>query len=311
MDLAALLLALLIEQAHAMPANNPVWASFRGWSAWFAKNFNAGAKSHGRLAWVLYAAGVGVGVTLIWWGATKLHPALGFAVNVIALLFTMGFRRFSHAFTLIEDAVREGDADAAYKVMAQWRAEQDRPLDVPTLPLHRSAALAIEDGLVASHRSVFGVMFWFAVLPGPVGAVLYRLTDHIARHWSRPHVGGDSPEDLRFSSFARQAFEVIDWVPARLSALGFAIVGNFEDAMHLWRNRALRFGEDTRALLVAAGAGALGVEIGPPGKADSGLDWSGTQAGAAAMRSAAGLAWRTAILWLTIIAVWTVAQLFG
>ena len=47
---------------------------------------------------------------------------------------------------------------------------------------------AIEHGLLLSQRHVFGVFFWFVVLPGPIGAVVYRLAEHVSRAWNRPPV---------------------------------------------------------------------------------------------------------------------------
>jgi adenosylcobinamide-phosphate synthase len=308
MDLAALILVLLIEQGRAVPHRNPVWDGVRETTAWFARNFNAGQKEHGRTAWVLYVGAALIFSGALWWLAHRIHPMLGFALNVVFLVFTMGFRQFSHHFTVIEEAVRNNDVDTARKALAQWRRERELSAETALLTIPQIAGAALEEGLVASHRAVFGTIFWFALLPGPLGAVLYRLTEHIARSWNRPEVAG-----TQFGKFASDAFELLDWAPARLSALAFAIVGNFEDAMHLWRNRAVRFGTDTRALLIATGAGALGVELGraidPAEQAQ--LDWTGAEPGAPAMRSAVGLIWRATVLWLTLIALWTVAQLFS
>jgi adenosylcobinamide-phosphate synthase len=88
--------------------------------------------------------------------------------------------------------------------------------------------------VVASHRHVFGVFFWYVLPLGPAGAVLYRISEYLARSWSTP---GDE-RTAAFSTFAQRAFFVIDWIPSRLTALGFAIVGNFEDAIYAWRNHA-------------------------------------------------------------------------
>jgi cobalamin biosynthesis protein CobD/CbiB len=312
MDLAALILALLIEQGRSMPHHNPVWDAARATTQWFNRNFNAGDTSHGRTAWLVYISLTLISSGALWWLLDRIHPVLGFTFNVVCLLFTLGFRRFSHHYTVIEDAARVGDIDALRKELAQWYSEQDIDIELHSLPISRLIGLAMEEGLVAAHRSVFGTMFWFAVLPGPIGALGYRLADHLARTWNRALVPGQTGAHA-FGAFASQAFEWIDWLPARLSALAFAVVGNFEDAMHLWRNRALRFGTDTRALLISAGAGAMGVELGPVQAAseDNGLDWSGIEPSVAAMKSGAGLIWRATVLWLTLIALWTVAQWFG
>jgi adenosylcobinamide-phosphate synthase len=308
MDFAALVLALLIEQGRPMPHHNLVWDGMRTLAHWFARTFNAGEKQHGQTAWWLFMIGLMLLTWGVWWLASRMHPVLGFCVNVLALVFTLGFRRFSHHFTEIEKAVQANDIDAARASLSQWRSGREQPLDVHALSMPQVIAQAIEEGLVSSHRAVFGTMFWFAVLPGPMGALLYRMSEYAARAWTTGESGGE-----KFGTFARQAFEVLDWLPVRLSALAFAIVGNFEDAMHLWRNRILRFGHDARAVLVAAGAGAIGVEIGPPVQPlqENKLDWTGVEPSLSAMRSGVGLVWRATVLWLTVVALWTVAQWFS
>jgi len=308
MDLAALILALLIEQGRAMPHHNPVWNTVRTLTAWFARNFNAGEVSHGQTAWFLYVGGTTVLMTGVWWLSHKIHPLLEFTLNVAVLLLTLGFRRFSHYYSLIEEAARNNDVDTARAALGRWRMEREVGADTSLMTLPKVMAAAVEDGLVASHRSVFGVIFWFAVLPGPVGAVLYRLSEHIARSWNKPSVAGHA-----FGLFAAKIFEWMDWLPARLTALAFAIVGNFEDAIHLWRNRKKRFGTDNKSLLIAVGAGALGIELGQPidPAEQLQLDWAGIEPSPTAMRSAVGLIWRATVLWLSLIALWTAARLFN
>jgi cobalamin biosynthesis protein CobD/CbiB len=92
--------------------------------------------------------------------------------------------------------------------------------------------LAIERGLVSAHRHVFGVIAWFAVF-GAAGAVFYRVAAMLHERW-----GGASPrlepdaESAEFGRFSREAYWLCDWVPVRLTAVSFAIVGDFEDALY-------------------------------------------------------------------------------
>jgi hypothetical protein len=48
-----------------------------------------------------------------------------------------------------------------------------------------------------------------------------------------------------------------------MTALGFAVVGSFEDAMDGWRNHAQNFPEDNDGVILAATAGAS-LELPPP-----------------------------------------------
>src|SRR5260364_165127 len=73
--------------------------------------------------------------------------------------------------------------------------------------------------------------FWFLMPLGPAGAVLYRIAETLARTWSKPSGALLTPHDTNappsasFSRFAQRAFYWIDWLPARLTAFGFAVVG--------------------------------------------------------------------------------------
>ena len=95
------------------------------------------------------------------------------------------------------------------------------------------ARLAIERGLADAYRQVFGVLFWFMVLQGPVGAVLYRAAVLLAG--TNGKALSPAPMSVRrsgrFSVFgepARQLLRWVDWIPVRLTALSFAVVGDFD-----------------------------------------------------------------------------------
>jgi len=102
---------------------------------------------------------------------------------------------------------------------------------------------------------VFGVLLWYVLLPGPSGAILYRLAAFLAARWQ----GLGS-----FGRFAQQAFYVLDWPAVRLTAAAFAVVGDFEDAVYCWRTQAPSWPEPNAGIVLAAGAGAMGVRLGMP-----------------------------------------------
>jgi adenosylcobinamide-phosphate synthase len=172
-----------------------------------------------------------------------------------------------------------------------------------------------------SHRHVFAVFFWFVVLPGPMGAVFYRLAEHSARVWSRSPAPPSPPD--RFGEFARRALAWIDWAPARLTALGYAIVGDFEGAIYCWRQVARQAppaGEpvpDTRTLILAAASGALGLRLLSDTEAARHFDEVGNEGAglaeprAEAVRAVVGLVWRALLLWLALLLLLTLASWFA
>jgi adenosylcobinamide-phosphate synthase len=103
----------------------------------------------------------------------------------------------------------------------------------------------------------------------------------------------------------------VDWIPVRLTALSFAVVGDFEDAVYCWRTQAASwppaYGGETRGILLATGGGALGVQLGGPmpgiggetePRPDVGL---GDTVEADVLPSAVGLVWRALIVWLLLV----------
>ena len=168
--------------------------------------------------------------------------------------------------------------------------------------------MSIELGLIGSHRHVFGPIAWFIVL-GPAGAILYRSGAILAEKWG---VQRDA-EFGEFGLFAQRFFVWFDWVPARLTAASFAIVGNFEDAIYCWRTQAAAWAGRARGILLASGGGALGVRLGDPLHEAAGVEFRpelglGDEADADYMQSAVGLIWRALVLWMFLIFVVTVAH---
>lgn len=317
MSWIALVLTLLLEQVRATPSGNPVYAGAEAWADKVARNLNAGKPRHGAYGWLL-VAGLGVALTIVIFELARSVSWLGaLAVDVLVLFFALGFRQFSHPITVIQTALEQGDTDEARRLFAQWRRHTDPEFDPTELNEGEIARQSIEFGLLASHRHVFGVLFWFLVLPGPSGAVLYRLSEYLARHWNRPPAAGEAsiPPD-QFGQFAQQAYAWIDWLPARLTALGFAIVGDFEGALYCWRNLTIERkpnAHGSRALILAAAGGAMGVRVMSPVDAAKYLDAGAQEAaglaepGPEALRSAVGLAWRAMILWLVLLLLLTLA----
>ncbi|MDA0188870.1 MAG: CobD/CbiB family protein [Proteobacteria bacterium] len=314
MSLFSLIVALLLEQVRPLPYQQFVRGPLVRLADFLEGHFNAGERRHGALAWGLAVLGLTALAGLAFIVLHGLNPLLGWAWNVLVLYLTMGFRQFSHYYTDIQLALRMGDVPHARKLLAEWRG---RPAD--DLTSSEIARLAIEEALAASHRHVFGVLVWFVLLPGPCGAVLYRAATFLAEHWGRR--AEENPAEFGdFGTFAQQSFAIIDWLPARMTAAGFAIVGNFEDAIFCWRTQADTWPSDGYGpglgIVLASGAGALGVRLGMPvveaGEiADRAELGTGEEADVDFMQSAVGLVWRALVLWLLLLLLLGLANLVG
>jgi adenosylcobinamide-phosphate synthase len=320
MTFLSIILALVLEQIKALPARRiALWQV--QYADFLERHFNGGERQHGTIAWVLGAALPALLVLLLHAAVDTVHPLLGFIVAVAVLYLTMGLRQFSHFFTDIQMALRMGEIDRARRLLEEWRGQSAARLNSTEI-----ARLAIEQGIVATHRHVFAPLLWFVVL-GPAGAVLYRLNLCVMQCW-----GARTPPDAdksvvasTFARFAQQAFQVLDWLPARLTAVTFAIVGDFEDAIYCWRTQASQWAQAVPAeqgadmasgRLLASAAGALGVRLGLPLPDETGFDARpelglGDDADIEHLQSAVGLVWRALVLCLLLLALLTVASWVG
>ncbi|MCL2831266.1 MAG: CobD/CbiB family protein [Betaproteobacteria bacterium] len=301
MTFFSLVAALLIEQLQALDYRRFVHKPVASWADFLERKFNGGDYKNGVIAW---AAGVFLPAILagtVFFLLRKIHPLAAWVWNVLLLYLTLGFRQFSHYYTDIHKALQAGDVPEARRLLAEWRGRSDDGLASEEI-----ARLAIEEALAASHRHVFGVLVAFVLLPGPCGAVLYRLAAIFSGRWQQR--GERDLSDLsKFGLFARQAFFCIDWLPLRVTALSFAVVGDFEDAVFCWRTQAVKWTDRNLGIVLASGAGALGVRLGMPlagasgeidDRAELGL---GDEADADFMQSATGLVWRAVVLWFLLL----------
>ena len=301
MGVLAIIAALVLEQWRPLSDRKAVAGALTAWADWLERSFNAGESRHGAIAWLIAAlvplAAAGALYAALFW----LSPFAALLLNIAALYFTLGFRQFSHFFTDIQSAVRDGDVDHARELIGAWRGES---------ATHRSREevirLAVEEAIAASHRNVFAVLFWFVVLPGPSGAILYRMAVFLDRRW-----GGKG----EFGRFARTVHRALEWPAVRLTAAAFAVVGDFEDAIYCWRTQAAAWIDPDLGIVLAAGAGALGVKLGMPLTEVEGLQprpelGLGDAADAAFLDSTVGLLWRALVLCGFALIILTVARIF-
>lgn len=316
MAFLSVVIALVLEQFYVLHKWNPISLWSRWAAARIAKNFDAGERNNGRTAWCVLVLPPTLLIAIVYYFLSDTYPIFSLAWSIAVLYMTFGFRRFSHYFTSIHAALRQGDKDLAENILRQWRAPEMMQQEITAAEIAR---LALEKGVQAVHVHVFGIFFWFVVF-GPAGAIFYRLAQYAAERWSVLEQHLHSP---LFSLFAQRIFYYINWLPLRLTALGFAIVGDFEEAIYAWRHHAKdRTVADEQILLAAAG-GALGVHLtavvtttddGIDGQHDNTLPIAvETNQGisVATLESAIGLVWRAVILWLLLLALLLAATWLG
>ena len=300
MSVLAIVAALVLEQWRPLDHGRTVHAWLSAWAGWLEQAFNGGERRHGMIAWLVAVLPPFVAAILIHQLLASAHFLLALAFNVAVLYFTLGFRQFSHHFTEIQLAVKSGDVERARQLLEEWRGASG-----VTRTREEVIRLSIEEALIASHRHVFGVLLWYVLLPGPSGAVLYRLAAFLQQRWK--DLGG-------FGRFSARAFQLLEWPAVRLTAASFAVVGDFEDAVYCWRTQARTWMEASSGVVLAAGAGAMGVRLGMPVQEVEGMQprpelGVGEPADGPFLDSTVGLVWRALVVWIFVLVLIAVARL--
>lgn len=208
---------------------------------------------------------------------------LGFLFGLVILFLSLGPRDLDAQVRALLDAIDRDNRESVYLLASELIG---RPAPEADTAMGRAASRAV---LVAVHDRFLAVFFWF-VVAGPTGAVLYRLVS----------LAGSNPHSAGFASRAATDFQaVLAWLPVRLAAASFALSGSFVDAVNRWRAcepaSAGSLAEGNEQVLACAGAGALQLEREPD------------EPDFLEVREALALAWRAVIVWVVVTAVMTVA----
>lgn len=324
MSFLSLLFALLIEQVRPFARSEWLRLQVAKLAQSARLHLDAGLDKQAFAAWSAVALVPALLVAIVYWALIEWgNTVLGFLWSVAVLYLCLGFRQFSHHVTQIRDALEAGNVEAAAAMLSKWQRVNIKVEDNLTI-----VRALIEHSVIAAHRHVFGVMYWYCIFSvlgfGPAGAVLYRICEMLVYVWTQELEINEGEEVISSEALSRLIVKIwflIDWLPVRLTALSFAVVGNFEDAVDALRFQRNRFEGANDSVVLASMCGALNIELGvTPLKAASVQDSeasvdSPTQhwqlARLAHINTVIGLLWRSVVLWMLLLALLSVSRLWG
>lgn len=245
------LAAVVLDAVFGEPRRWHPLVAFGNWAKRLEQRFNPGGRgwrSHGVSAWVIAV----LPLTLVAWWLAEL-PWIGTLVGVIALYAAIGLRSLNEHAEPVARALEAGDLEQARQRVGYMVSRETRELDEGAV-----ARAATESVLENGSDAVFAALFWFAVAGAP-GVVLYRLSNTLDAMW-----GYRNARFERFGWAAARIDDVLNYIPARLVALTYALLGKTAMALHCWRKQAPLWDSPNAGPVMAAGAGALGVQLGGP-----------------------------------------------
>jgi adenosylcobinamide-phosphate synthase len=174
-----------------------------------------------------------------------------YLLSIAALYFALGHQSLRDHAKRVHEALTRGDLAEARARVGYIVSRDTGRMDAQAV-----ASAAVESVLENGNDAVFGALFWF-LLAGAPGVLLYRLANTLDAMW-----GYRTPRYLYFGWAAARLDDALNFIPARLTALTYALMGHTRSALRCWRVQASAWESPNAGPVMAAGAGALGVGLG-------------------------------------------------
>jgi adenosylcobinamide-phosphate synthase len=247
---AALLMlcAVLLDRVLGEPRCFHPLAGFGRYATWLESRLNAGRvlRLRGMLAWGL-ALSPFMAVVLLFWMQPQLRPY----VDVLVLYFALGMQSLREHALRVKHALVAGNLPLARQRVGEIVSRNTAEMQPPDV-----ARAGVESVLENGNDAVFGALFWFALLGAP-GALLFRLANTLDAMW-----GYRTPRYVHFGWAAARLDDALNFVPARLTALSYALLGHTRNALRCWRLQARAWDSPNAGPVMSSGAGSLRVQLG-------------------------------------------------
>ncbi|KVN35925.1 cobalamin biosynthesis protein [Burkholderia stagnalis] len=286
--------AVIVDRMLGEPSAGHPLVAFGRLAARVETALNTGRRGRlvGLAAWF---AAVAPPVALAAWLAAVLPAPLAAALHVALLWFALGAKSLADHLAPIAAALLRRDLPGARALTARIVSRDTSDADEGAL-----SRAAVESALENGNDAIFGALFWFVLAGGP-GALMFRLANTLDAMW-----GYRTPRFLKFGWAAARIDDALNWIPARLTAASYALLGDTANAWRCWRTQARHWDSPNAGPVMAAGAGSLNVQLGGPAVYHGELEQrpvlgSGAPASAAHIVAALSLVTRTLALWLALL----------
>jgi adenosylcobinamide-phosphate synthase len=302
--LIAILLAVAFDRLVPDRQGVKPFAWYRDWAESVEERFNGGKRAHGVGAVLVAVIPIALGIVLVRYILGELGWLLRFVFDVFVLYLCLDIYRLGKTASGVSEGLVAGDLNVAN--------EQLRELTGKAAPEQTEASIArtaIEGVLKQGNSLVISPIFWFILL-GPFGAVLQRLSCILDMLWGHRYE--------RFAEFgwaAARFDDLLGWIPARITAVSYALMGSFEDALHCWRRRVGVWSDINSGPLLASGFGAMHMQTceaaAEGGEYEDRTPEVSVVPDASHVLRVVALVWRVLLLWLVVGILMAGAHIVG
>ncbi|NOX43384.1 MAG: regulatory signaling modulator protein AmpE [Gammaproteobacteria bacterium] len=298
MTLISILIVLLLEKYADWQTKlrNANWCC--SYESWMRAKLSEYKGLDGPAGLILIIAPVIIIVGVISTILNGYHSFYSFIFGILVLSYSIGPKKIHEDVQKFIHSKKQGDNEGAY-----WQLDnilgQDIPESEPLLTLKLIKVI-----LIQTSRQLLSILFWFVVL-GPIGAALFRLVSIIHEDKLK------NKDDSQFAIAAAQLQHILHWIPSRLTALSYAISGSFAHSLDCWRNTpdvyssTDTFIDKNDDMLTCIGLSAL--QLGTTEQDDNNPDLDRQNLKLNSVNEALKLGLRAIIVWVTVLAIMTLA----
>ncbi len=251
----ALFVALLLDAVFGEPKKSHPLPMFGAWASTIEERLILPSQQPKRYQKIagLYALLLSViPITGVIFSMTRL-PLVNELLSPVILYLCIAPKSLLQHTLAIYQPLQNGNLIQARRAVSMIVSRETQQMDAQEI---RKAT--IESTLENGADAIFAPIFWF-VVAGPTGAVIYRLSNTLDAMW-----GYKNQRYYYFGFAVARLDDILNWIPARLTALSYMLLGDMHQAWTCYRQQSPHCESPNAGVVMSAGAGSLNVQLGGP-----------------------------------------------